>query len=647
MKPLVALLALVICAQAATLPKQWQLSDSSLLEYFKRETAELSDKCLAEIQTAAQWREAAPKYREQLAEMLGLSPMPGRTPLNAKVTKRLEHDTFSVENLHFQSSPRLYVTANLYIPKNLTKPAPTILYVTGHGPVITNGVSYGNKVAYQHHGAWFARNGYVCLIIDTLQLGEIRGLHHGTHTEGLWWWNSRGYTPAGIECWNGMRALDYLSTRPEVDTNRFGVTGRSGGGAYSWFITAMDDRIKAAAPVAGITDLENHIVDGAVEGHCDCMFFVNTYRWDYPQLAALAAPRPLLLCNTDSDNIFPLDGVMRTQTKVRRIYDLLGASTNFGVVITPGPHKDTQELQVPVMRWFNRYLKHEEPLIETAATKLFTAQQLKVFDTLPTDAINTNIHFTFVAAAKVALPKSASDWAAQREGLLNGLSMKCFRASADEIASPKAIVALRAGNPSTPISDISTLSLKANETGTPEGIILRIHYTAKRQQDGRFVDAGSKLIDGQLTFTAPVREFQSASDKRKAAHLLRRYMLLGETLDSRRVADITRAIRSIRASTTYGKLPLRVEAEGDLAVDALYASLFAPVDELVLTNLPKSHMQGPDYLNVMRVLDIPQTVALASERARVELRGAQEADWQFASQTARIAGFEKNLLIKH
>jgi hypothetical protein len=204
-----------------------------------------------------------------------------------------------------------------------------------------------------------------------------------------------------------------------------------------------------------------------------------------------------------------------------------------------------------------------------------------------------------------------------------------------------------AGTPSITLSDISTLSVKASDSGAPERIILRILYTAKRQQDPRFSDAASRLVDGQLTFTAPVREFQSVADKRKQAHLLRRYMLLGETLDTRRVADITRAIRSFRASEKFGKLPLRVEAEGDLAVDALYASLFALVDELVLTNLPKSHMNGPDYLNVLRVLDIPQTVALASERSRVEVRGAQEADWQFASETARIAGFEKNLVIKN
>ncbi len=137
-----------------------------------------------------------------------------------------------------------------------------------------------------------------------MQLAEIEGLHHGTARENMWWWNCRGYTPAGVEAWNCIRALDYLQARPEVDREKLGVTGRSGGGAYSWWIATLDERIKAAVPVAGVTDLENHVVDGVVEGHCDCMYMVNTYRWDYGQVAALVAPRALLLTNSDKDNIF-------------------------------------------------------------------------------------------------------------------------------------------------------------------------------------------------------------------------------------------------------------------------------------------------------------------------------------------------------
>src|SRR5262249_56125773 len=93
--------------------------------------------------------------------------------------------------------------------------------------------------------------------------------------------------------------------RPEIDAERIGVTGRSGGGAYSWWITAIDERIKVSVPVAGITDLENHVVDGCVEGHCDCMFMVHTYRWDYPMVAALAAPRPLPTSNRHHHPISP------------------------------------------------------------------------------------------------------------------------------------------------------------------------------------------------------------------------------------------------------------------------------------------------------------------------------------------------------
>ena len=162
----------------------------------------------------------------------------------------------------------------------------------------------------------------------------------------MWWWLNRGYTPAGVEAWNCVRSLDYLLSRAEVDGARLGVTGRSGGGAYSWWIAAIDDRIQAAVPVAGITDLENHVIDGCVEGHCDCMFFVNTYRWDYPQLAALIAPRPLLISNTDRDRIFPLDGVVRTHAKVARIYDLYDAADKLALHVTAGPHKDTQELRM-------------------------------------------------------------------------------------------------------------------------------------------------------------------------------------------------------------------------------------------------------------------------------------------------------------
>src|SRR5262249_35132687 len=143
----------------------------------------------------------------------------------------------------YQSLPGLYVTGNFYIPRKAAKPLPTVLYVCGHAPH-----PLGAKVHYQDRAAWFVEHGYACLILDTLEFGEVPGPHHGLHDLNLWDWLSRGYPPAGVEVWNAMRAVDYLETRPEVDKSRIGLTGISGGGSTTWFTAAVDERIAVAAP---------------------------------------------------------------------------------------------------------------------------------------------------------------------------------------------------------------------------------------------------------------------------------------------------------------------------------------------------------------------------------------------------------------
>jgi len=278
--------------QSATYGK-WDF-DSQLKHYFEAETRRLTETTISQLNAVTDWESFRQRAVIQARDMLGLYPWPDKTPLQATITGVIEHEHFRVEKIHFQSMPGLYVTGNLYVPKKINTRVPAILYVCGHSNVKESGISYGSKTVYQHHPAWFARNGYVCLILDTLQLGEIEGIHHGLYRYDRWWWMSRGYTPAGVEAWNGIRAIDYLTSRPEVNPDKIGITGRSGGGATSWWVAAIDNRVAASVPVAGITDLTNHVIDGCVDGHCDCMYFVNTYAWDYPMLAALIAPRPLL-----------------------------------------------------------------------------------------------------------------------------------------------------------------------------------------------------------------------------------------------------------------------------------------------------------------------------------------------------------------
>ena len=156
------------------LPANATPGDRMFAEYFRSEARTLAERSLAEVRTIEDWNKHKVTARQQLLEMLGLDPLPPKTDLKATVTGTLDHPDFTVEKLHFQSRPGLYVTANVYVPKKLSAPAPAILYVCGHAVVKTNGVSYGNKVGYQHWGAWFARNGYVCMWWTPSSLAKSR-----------------------------------------------------------------------------------------------------------------------------------------------------------------------------------------------------------------------------------------------------------------------------------------------------------------------------------------------------------------------------------------------------------------------------------------------------------------------------------------
>jgi dienelactone hydrolase len=654
MKRIVCLAALLLPVSALTgaVPglasdgNRASANDQRLADYFRAETGAIASHCLVDIRSLEDWQARRGEYRRQLQEMLGLWPMPERTELKPLITGKLEQAEFTVEKLHFQAMPRLYVTGNLYLPKKQAGPAPAILYVCGHSRVMTNGISCGSKAGYQRHGEWFARNGYVCLMIDMLEYAEIQGQHHGTSREGRWWWNSRGYTPAGVEAWFGIRALDYLCSRPEVDKERIGMTGRSGGGSYTWTVAALDERIKVAAPVAGITDLQNQVVDGAIEGHCDCMFFLNTYRWDFPQVAALIAPRPLLIGNSDKDNLFPLDGVVRLYNQTRRIYQLYGQTNQLGLLITEGPHADTQDLQLPVFRWFNRFLKGQDPLIEMAAKDFFSADQLRVFDKLPEDEVNTRIDESFVPKAPVPSPpttpaegkkrqadylsalreKVFAGWPAESEPVKpelngqtteNGLRCRAYAFDSQPDVSLRLVV-VQDAKVKKPETVLLTVLDAQSWTNSPAKWLWLGDGTAETMAALQQEMRTRKLA---LAFIAPrgVEPGKWQSETKKANQIRRRFMLLGQTLDSMRVWDIRRAAQAVKALPEFKKTPLYVRAKGQMGVNAAYAALFEPeIQKLRLEGLPVSQAGGPDYLNVLKVWDLPQLWDALGERADVK-----------------------------
>jgi dienelactone hydrolase len=617
-----------------------------LAAYFEDEVSRIEQKNeLTQYKSLGDWEAAKLQLREQLFDMLCLSPRPAKTDLQATVTGTVESDEFTVETIHFQSMPGLYVTGNFYKPKSFEGKLPTILYVCGHGQVKKDGISFGNKTHYHYHGSWFARNGYCCLTIDTLQLGEIEGIHHGTYRENRWWWNSRGYTPAGVEAWNCIRALDYLETRPEVDAACIGVTGRSGGGAYSWWISALDDRIACSVPVAGITNLRDHVINGCVEGHCDCMFMVNTQRWDYATVAALVAPRPLLISNTDKDTIFPLEGVVDIHRQVRHIYQLHKASDKLGLQITEGPHEDTQELHIHAFRWFNRFLKNDKSMIDKTATKFFQPEQLKVLVQNPADEINTRIDESFVPLAASASLESIlkgqdnilRDQNAWFNGRLAQLRDRCFRAwpeSDGELTlTPKALVPVDDPAATTVTSPLKHLVARfESQPHVPLklDVVQQIDDTPDQIQSVRLIvaqraaDSVSNCAPNSgescLVFVPRgLGENAWKGNDSKQIQIRRRFQLIGTTLETMQIWDIRRAIQAARQLFPKAKQITVHSEDAPLSHLVLLATIFEPPIDVSIRGISSDPAAWPSILNLTRTIAPEEIVALADWQNNLQM----------------------------
>lgn len=676
--------------------------EAMIENYFRKQAADIGSKCLSQYTTRREWEEARPELRRQLLEMLGLDPLPAKTELKVQSYGKVEAAKYTVEKVTFQSWPNLYVIGHFYLPKPLPKEKlPCVLYVCGHGNVVkkidNQDVSFGSKMSYQHHPAWFAENGYASLIIDTLQLSEIPGIHHGTHNRGMWWWQTLGYTPAGIECWNGIRALDYLETRAEVDMKRVGITGRSGGGAYSWWIAAADERIQCIVPVAGIADLQAHLNEGypgnlekgVISGHCDCMFMVNTYRWDFAQVAALCAPRPLMLGNSDKDNIFPVPGYRRLANKVRKIYDLYGAGEKFTLLETKGPHLDTPELRAGAFRWMHKWLKNDSIAPTEYKPEHLPVEQLKVLAKTPEGAVNANIHDFFIKPAVIELPRSDAVakewWQGEKQMLEMALREKVFRGWPEK-APPLNL---------KPVADRSNsgIRLRAWDFASEDGIELRVWLmTAPNVEKPSLVvlnaldeegwkewcaDLGPEFdsvhrLDHSGRFdAAKLKQNQRVLEKQKWAfaaicprgigptkwaepgtsvdiQMRRRHALIGQTLDGQRVWDVRRSLAVLRLQSDLKGVPLWLQGKKEMAGIVLYASLFEnDIARLDLWHPTTTHRDGPILLNIRKHLDMPQAMAMASPRQiRLYVRNDDEAKkWEWPMQLQKSLG-EKSLQLR-
>jgi dienelactone hydrolase len=649
--PLLALVALAPSLLLAQAPAKRLPGDERIDAYLKQEIQSLSGRFLDGAKTKEEWEAKKPRLRREYLDMLGLWPLPERTPLHATVTGTVDRDGVVIEKLHYQSRPGLYVTGNFYRPKKASGRLPAILYVCGHSGRGRD----GNKTAFQDHGMWFASNGYVCLIVDSLQLGEIPGVHHGTYgtpyrhfgsyglpgkdvVENRWWWQARGYTPAGVECWNGVRGLDYLVSRPDVDPTRLGVTGISGGGAATFWIAAADERVRCAVPVSGMSDLESYVSDKVINGHCDCMFLINTYQWHWTTIAPLVAPRPLLFANSDNDGIFPMDGNRRIIARLRKLYTMYGKPELVDEYISKGGQEDRPDLRVAAFQWMNRHLKNDTAPVKHEESKPLPGKELRAFPEdkdVPKDAINAKIDETFVPKAVVKLPEEGKfkEW---KEGMLKQLWEKSFRPLPTPIPAAKRVKRLFEANGKLHEVERLVTEPGIELDGGPVLAKGKIRTLLVHGEE----DVGEKaneFVKGKNYAYLIVRGVAGEWTKKSPPNYVERaHALLGRTVDLGRVRDIAATARYLKEKENAD---LAVVGVGQGGVLAAYAALFEPgIKEVILIDPPASHRDGPIFLNVLRVLDVPEALGLLAPDVKLTLVNARDKAFDRTAEIYKLAG---------
>jgi len=621
----------------------------------KRLNAEISERCLRDVRTLEDWKKQRPELQRQLREMLGLDPLPARTPLKAQITGRLTRPDYQIEKIVFQSLPGLYVTGNFYVPEGGGKSLPTILYLCGHSPH-----PLGAKVQYQDRAIWFASHGYPCLVLDTLEFAEIAGIHHGTHDLNMWHWLSLGYTPAGVEVWNAIRALDYLETRPEVDKKHIGLTGISGGGAMTWYTAAVDERITAAAPVCSTFTHGSQAEHWLAKGQCDCIYYHNTYMWDFPIVAALIAPRPLLILSGQRDSIFPPDGYHAVFQRGKKIYDLYasGDSDRIREVDDDVEHSDPPLFLREARQWMQRFLKSDAASLplETNSSPKEPAEELACLSKLPADATNYKIQHQFTAPITLKKVGTRPAWERRRTELKSQLKEKVFRWFPNERVAFDTKVSKSSGSWAI---RYGYATYKECSFQSEEGVRIRAQVLApktntstaplliyiKRAADsfyGSDMDEILPLLGRYTVVMLNPRLTEQSMSPAEYTDVERTAVWAGRTIAAMQVWDVLRTIEWA-AEEKLGS-PVSLYGKGDMAAGALYAALFDDrVQQIVLNDPPASHWQSPALLNVLRVTDIAEIAAAAAPRRLVSVTKLPEP-FDFAKDVYRLNGASKQFL---
>ena len=304
--------------------------------------------------TLDEWEIRREELRRRILIAAGLWPMPEKGPLNALIFERKEHPNYSVEKVLLETYPGYYVTGNLYRPvrEDPTLKFPAVLCPHGHWK---HGRFENSEVASVPGRAInFARQGYVCFTYDMVAYADneriLKEHRFNGPREALW-----GILPGAMQLYNGIRAIDFLQSLPDVDRDAIGCTGASGGGTQTFLLYAVDDRVKVAAPV--------NMISHSMQGGCRCENLPGLrVDSDSMEIGALMAPRPLLMVSATGDWTSTTQEI--EYPAIRAVYELHGAGDKIAHQQEDAGHNYNKASREAVYAWFGKWFYPDRPAVD-------------------------------------------------------------------------------------------------------------------------------------------------------------------------------------------------------------------------------------------------------------------------------------------
>ncbi|HLU99719.1 MAG TPA: acetylxylan esterase [Acidobacteriota bacterium] len=475
------------------------------------------------------WEERAKHLREHILASAGLLPLLEKTPLNPVISHSTEYDGYSISRVYFESLPGFLVTGNLYRPVSQEGPFPAI--GSPHGHWAYGRLEHSSTASVPARAISLAKLGFVVFTYDMIGYNDSLQLDHdfGGARENLW-----GLSLGGLQLWNSIRALDFLQSLPDVDPERIGWTGASGGGTQTFLLAAADQRVKVAAPV--------NMISLQMQGGCLCEN-MPSLRLDANnvEIGALMAPRPLLMVSASGD--WTRNTMKEEYSETRKIYQLYGAEDRVHGLQFDAPHNFNQDSREAVYSWMVRWLqgKPESTRIEEPRFQLPPLDVQLVFQgrALPEHALDAEgVTQTWIHHARRTLDQTPVELRAK--GLLHHIGL-------------------------------AQLFGKNNPTSREGGAVVLLAF--QDQEEAKAV-AGRLEREGVNLRTIEWSPFQS-----ETASEIRHFSAYNPTLAASRVRDVVDAVGQAEREG-YGRITVVGQGEGALAT--LLAQLVVPIDRAIL-----------------------------------------------------------------